>query len=108
MIPARDDFKNSKIFDDHFHIIDRRFPLISNSGYLHGDFTCENYLSRTREIPLTMGPSSQVLSRHSIKLTCALCSTSLALITWGWRNCQWQYPMPRFWILKSRCAERAL
>jgi hypothetical protein len=43
MIPARDDFKNFKIFDDHFHIIDRRFPLISNSGYLHADFTCEDY-----------------------------------------------------------------
>ncbi|MDD2898060.1 MAG: amidohydrolase family protein [Desulfuromonadaceae bacterium] len=33
------------LFDSHFHIIDRRFPLIRNNGYLPHDFTCSEYLS---------------------------------------------------------------
>lgn len=36
-----------RIFDSHFHIIDRRFPLIPNQGYLPDDFTCGDYLART-------------------------------------------------------------
>jgi predicted TIM-barrel fold metal-dependent hydrolase len=30
----------SKIFDAHLHIIDPRFPLIPNQGYLPDHFTC--------------------------------------------------------------------
>jgi predicted TIM-barrel fold metal-dependent hydrolase len=44
-----------KIFDSHFHIIDRRFPLIPNQGYLPGDFSCEDYLDRTRDYNLSGG-----------------------------------------------------
>ena len=33
------------LFDSHFHIIDRRFPLTSNNGYLPDDLTCKDYLT---------------------------------------------------------------
>ncbi|WP_034042956.1 amidohydrolase family protein [Wocania ichthyoenteri] len=32
-----------KIFDSHFHIINPKFPLVKNHGYLPPDFTSENY-----------------------------------------------------------------
>jgi predicted TIM-barrel fold metal-dependent hydrolase len=32
------------IFDAHFHIIDPRFPLVENQGYLPQPFSCEAYL----------------------------------------------------------------
>lgn len=31
------------LFDSHFHIIDRRFPLTPNNGYLPDDLTCADY-----------------------------------------------------------------
>ncbi len=31
------------LFDSHFHIIDHRFPLIPNNGYLPEDLTCSDY-----------------------------------------------------------------
>src|SRR5262245_23407806 len=31
------------IFDAHFHIIDHRYPLVSNHGYLPPEFRCEAY-----------------------------------------------------------------
>lgn len=34
------------LFDSHFHIIDRRFPLVPNNGYLPDDLTCRGYLSQ--------------------------------------------------------------
>ncbi len=34
------------IFDAHLHIIDKRFPLIENQGYLPPEFTCDDYLTR--------------------------------------------------------------
>jgi len=43
------------VFDSHFHIIDRRFPLVENQGFLPGDFTCGDYLERTRHINLAGG-----------------------------------------------------
>jgi len=43
------------VFDSHFHIIDRRFPLVPNDGYLPGDFTCEDYLQRTSNLALAGG-----------------------------------------------------
>jgi predicted TIM-barrel fold metal-dependent hydrolase len=43
------------VFDSHFHIIDRRFPLVPNDGYLPGDFTCADYLQRTANLPLAGG-----------------------------------------------------
>ncbi len=32
-----------KIFDSHFHIINPKFPLVENNGYLPPNFTAENY-----------------------------------------------------------------
>ena len=37
------------IFDGHLHIIDNRFPLIANNGYLPETFTCDDYLTRMRD-----------------------------------------------------------
>jgi len=36
-----------KLFDSHFHIIDARFPLVTNQGYLPDNFTTTDYLART-------------------------------------------------------------
>jgi predicted TIM-barrel fold metal-dependent hydrolase len=35
--------KKFPLFDSHFHIIDRRFPLTPNNGYLPDDLTCSDY-----------------------------------------------------------------
>lgn len=35
-----------KVFDAHMHIIDKRFPLTVNQGFLPDEFTCRNYLGR--------------------------------------------------------------
>lgn len=43
------------IFDAHLHIIDPRFPLVSNNGYLPPAFDCSNYLQRMRDYPLVGG-----------------------------------------------------
>lgn len=44
-----------RIFDSHFHIIDGRFPLVANDGYLPQEFTCEDYLKRTMAYDLCGG-----------------------------------------------------
>jgi len=46
---------NFKIFDAHFHIIDPRFPLIPNNGYLPDAFTCDNYIKRMKGYNLAGG-----------------------------------------------------
>lgn len=43
------------IFDTHFHIIDPRFPLIENQGYLPPFFSVDAYLERTRELSIRGG-----------------------------------------------------
>lgn len=43
------------VFDSHFHIVDRRFPLVPNQGYLPDDFTCADYLRRTAPLKLVGG-----------------------------------------------------
>lgn len=43
------------IFDTHFHIIDRRFPLVPNQGYLPDDFSCDDYLERMKGYNLAGG-----------------------------------------------------
>lgn len=47
--------KPSKIFDSHFHIIDPKYPLIPNQGYLPPEFTTEMYLERMKELALYGG-----------------------------------------------------
>ncbi len=44
-----------KIFDSHFHIIDDRFPLVANQGYLPDNFTCADYLERARKLKIAGG-----------------------------------------------------
>ncbi|MDD2270963.1 MAG: amidohydrolase family protein [Desulfuromonadaceae bacterium] len=34
------------VFDSHFHIIDKRYPLVANNGYLPDDYNCADYLER--------------------------------------------------------------
>jgi predicted TIM-barrel fold metal-dependent hydrolase len=43
------------IFDSHFHIIDPRFPLIPNDGFLPPDFTVDHYRSRTKALGMSGG-----------------------------------------------------
>ncbi len=43
------------LFDSHFHIIDHRFPLTPNNGYLPADLTCDNYRSQTSAYDLRGG-----------------------------------------------------
>ncbi|MBL8496817.1 2-pyrone-4,6-dicarboxylate hydrolase [Nitrosomonas sp. JL21] len=47
--------KNFRLFDAHLHIIDDRFPLISNNNYLPPSFTCEDYLNRMEAYYLAGG-----------------------------------------------------
>ena len=48
-------FDEFEFFDSHLHIIDPRFPLLPNDGYLPEPFTFENYLSRLAEYRLLGG-----------------------------------------------------
>ena len=43
------------LFDSHFHIIDDRFPLVANNGFLPGSFSCEDYLQRMAAYQLCGG-----------------------------------------------------
>ena len=44
-----------KLFDTHLHIIDSRFPLVPNNGYLPREFTCEDYIARMKRYSLAGG-----------------------------------------------------
>ncbi|MEU5840640.1 amidohydrolase family protein [Rhodococcus sp. NPDC047139] len=43
------------MFDAHLHIIDPRFPLVENDGYLPDPFTVDDYLARVRRLGVTGG-----------------------------------------------------
>lgn len=43
------------IFDAHFHIIDPRFPLVPNAGYLPEDFVAEDYRRQTQGLEILGG-----------------------------------------------------
>src|SRR5262245_13211325 len=43
------------IFDAHFHIIDPRFPLVANQGYLPPPFTAEDYNTHAKSLDVTGG-----------------------------------------------------
>ena len=47
--------KNIKLFDAHFHIVDKRFPIVVNHGYLPEEFTCSEYLSHMQGFTLCGG-----------------------------------------------------
>ena len=44
-----------KIFDSHFHIINKSYPLIENQGYLPDNFSAIDYLNRTRDYQVVGG-----------------------------------------------------
>jgi predicted TIM-barrel fold metal-dependent hydrolase len=44
-----------KYFDCHFHIIDKKFPVVPNQGFMPDQFTAEDYLARVKDIDLCGG-----------------------------------------------------
>jgi predicted TIM-barrel fold metal-dependent hydrolase len=44
-----------KVFDAHFHIIDPRFPLVPNKGYLPERYITRDYIERTADYRLVGG-----------------------------------------------------
>jgi predicted TIM-barrel fold metal-dependent hydrolase len=44
-----------KVFDTHLHIIDAKFPLIPNRGYLPDYFSCEDYLKSVASLDVVGG-----------------------------------------------------
>ena len=44
-----------KYFDCHFHIIDKKFPVIPNQGFMPDSFTAEDYLERVTTVELCGG-----------------------------------------------------
>jgi predicted TIM-barrel fold metal-dependent hydrolase len=43
------------LFDAHLHVIDPRYPLVPNDGYLPPTFTVEDYRARTSALQITGG-----------------------------------------------------
>ncbi len=43
------------LFDSHLHIIDPRFPLVENQGYLPPPFTVESYLAKAKALDIGGG-----------------------------------------------------
>ena len=43
------------VFDAHFHVIDPRFPLVPNNGYLPDPFTVSDYVHRVNGLGITGG-----------------------------------------------------
>lgn len=48
-------FNDFPLFDAHLHIIDKRFPLVPNQGYLPDQFTCDDYRARLARYRLMGG-----------------------------------------------------
>ncbi len=44
-----------KYFDCHFHIIDKKFPVVANQGFMPDAFTAEDYLERIKAVELCGG-----------------------------------------------------
>ncbi|MNW23675.1 hypothetical protein D3C74_03830 [compost metagenome] len=43
------------VFAAHLHIIDPRFPLIENQGFLPAAFTCTDYLAQVQDLDVRGG-----------------------------------------------------
>ncbi len=60
-----------QIFDAHFHIIDQRFKIVPNQGYLPNEFTVDDYLHETHQLDLIGGAvvsgSFQAFDREYLK-----------------------------------------
>ena len=46
--------KSIKCFDAHFHIINNKYPLISNNGYIPNTFAIEDYKKTLSKFPLQL------------------------------------------------------
>ncbi|MEJ8570317.1 amidohydrolase family protein [Microbaculum marinum] len=44
-----------RIFDAHFHVVDPRFPLVANQGFLPDPYTVSDYLAEARPLGITGG-----------------------------------------------------
>jgi predicted TIM-barrel fold metal-dependent hydrolase len=53
--PTPGDANPRPLFDSHLHIIDPRFPLEANQGYLPAPFTCQDCLCRVRPLGIRGG-----------------------------------------------------
>jgi predicted TIM-barrel fold metal-dependent hydrolase len=54
-MPDTRQLKRFPLFDSHFHIIDSRFPLTPNNGYLPDDLICADYRTATSHYDLRGG-----------------------------------------------------
>ncbi len=45
----------NKVFDSHFRIIDPRFPLLADSGFLPQEFSCAHYQARAKQLNIVGG-----------------------------------------------------
>jgi predicted TIM-barrel fold metal-dependent hydrolase len=54
-MPDPSQLQRFPLFDSHFHIIDRRFPLVANNGYLPDDLTCDDYRAQVAQYDLRGG-----------------------------------------------------
>ncbi|AMM21494.1 2-pyrone-4,6-dicarboxylate hydrolase [Frondihabitans sp. PAMC 28766] len=43
------------VFDAHFHIIDKRFPLVANNGFMPDEFSVADYRAHSAELGITGG-----------------------------------------------------
>lgn len=46
---------NRRLFDSHCHIIDHRFPIVANQGYVPPAFALEDYLAQARPLGVAAG-----------------------------------------------------
>jgi predicted TIM-barrel fold metal-dependent hydrolase len=44
-----------KLFDSHCHVIDHRFPIVANHGYVPPNFPLDDYLAETRPLGVVAG-----------------------------------------------------
>jgi predicted TIM-barrel fold metal-dependent hydrolase len=74
-----------EIFDAHFHVIDPRFPLVPNNGYLPGAFTAADYLDRVSGLTVTGGAvvsgSFQAFDQNYLKAALAQLGSAYVGVT---------------------------
>ena len=58
-----------RVFDAHLHIIDPRFPLQENNGYLPPTFTVGDYERRVADLEFSVALWFPAHSRVSIRTT---------------------------------------
>ena len=81
-----------RIFDAHFHIIDPRFPLVPNQGYLPEPFTVDDYRSRV-SVDGGAVVSASFQAYDQTYLVDALRVSGRG--SWAWRRCRRRSPTTR-------------